>query len=119
MSKFSKQTQIFREQYLTEKIAASSSLHIGSAHKNTHSRVTSCFCEDHHSCIIITDPLTGKRELRAHRCVAVTEKRDGLNRHSRFYKSKIPPRSKDLMATCTRTVSEERPTQNCLFSICF
>lgn len=85
--KFSKQTQIFRKEYLMEKIAAFSALQIGSAYKNIHSRVRSSFCKDHHSCINTTDPLTGRSELGAHRHVAVTEKRDGLKRQGKFYKT--------------------------------
>lgn len=62
-----------------EKTAAFSDLQIGSAYKNIHSRVRSCFCKDHHSCINTNDPLTGRSELRVHRYMAVTEKRDGLS----------------------------------------
>lgn len=71
-----------------QKTAAFSALQIGSAYKNIHSRVRSCFCKDHHSCINTTDPLTGKNELGAHSHMGVTEKTDGLKRQGKFYKTK-------------------------------
>lgn len=69
-----------------EKIAAFSALQIGSAYNNIHSRVRSCFCKDHHSCINTADPLAGRSELRVHRYMAVAKKKDGLKTQGKFYK---------------------------------
>lgn len=84
--KFTKRTQIFREQYLMDKKTVFSALQIGSAYEKSHSRIMGRFCKDH-SCINTTDPLTGRRELRMHRYVAVTGKRVGLKRQGKFKKN--------------------------------
>lgn len=59
--KFTKWTQIFREQYLMNEKTVFSALQIGSAYENSHSTIMGCFCKDH-SCINTTDPLTGRTQ---------------------------------------------------------
>lgn len=83
--KFTKRTQIFREQCVMDQKTVFSALQIGSAYENSYSRIMGCFCKEH-SCINTTDPLIGRRELRMHRCVAVTGKRVGLKRRGTLKK---------------------------------
>lgn len=113
--KFTKRTQIFRKQYVMDQKTVFSALQICSAYENRHSRIMGCFCKDH-SCINTTDPLTGRRELRMHRYVAVTGKRVRLKRQGELKTWKIPSRRKDLMATCSWIIWD---ADSCLLKLVF